>query len=65
MKKMLTVKEVSEILGFSEKAIRKFIAEKRIKAVKIGKQKNARWRIPKEELDHITEGEKNGAKNNI
>lgn len=53
MKEFYTVKEVAEILGFKERALRNWIDRKKIKAVKI----LGGWRIPKEELERLKKGE--------
>ena len=53
MKEFYTVKEVAEILGFKERALRNWIDRKRIKAVKI----LGGLRIPKEELERLKRGD--------
>ena len=43
----LTIYEVAEVLGLHHKTVRGFIANGKLKAVKVGKQ----WRITKKDLD--------------
>jgi len=50
MERSYTVKQVSDILGYSTNSIYTFLKESRIKGVRIGK---GRFRIPQEELDKL------------
>lgn len=45
--RIFTIYEVADILGLHHKTIRGFIANGKLKAIKVGKQ----WRIAKEDLD--------------
>ncbi|MBI3386098.1 helix-turn-helix domain-containing protein [Candidatus Gottesmanbacteria bacterium] len=56
MPKTYTVKEVSDILGYSTNSIYSFLKEKRIKGVRVGK---GRFRIPEEELRRVLHLSKN------
>lgn len=50
---MYRIKEVAQILGFTEQAVRKWVRTGKIKAVKIMSE----WRIPEEEVDRLKRGE--------
>lgn len=50
---MYTIKEVAEILNFTERAVRQWVIDGKIKAVKIMSQ----WRIPEEEVERLKRGE--------
>lgn len=47
------IKEVAKELGFTERAVRQWVIDGKIKAVKIMSE----WRIPKEEVDRLKRGE--------
>lgn len=53
MKEFYRIKEVAEILNFKERAVRRWVVEKEIKAIKIFGE----WRIPAEELERLKKGE--------
>lgn len=53
MKEFYRIKEVAEILNFKERAVRQWIVDKKINAVKIFGE----WRVPAEELERIKKGE--------
>jgi len=46
MDKLLTIKEVAEILRVSERSVNRYIESRKLKASKIGQ-----WRIKQSELD--------------
>ena len=46
-------KEVAKILGFTDRAVRKWVVERKINAVKIMSE----WRISEEELERLKRGE--------
>lgn len=50
---MYRIKEVAKELGFTERAVRQWIVDGKIKAVKIMSE----WRIPKEEVERLKRGE--------
>lgn len=50
---MYTIKEVAEALNFTERAVRQWIIDGKIKAVKIMSQ----WRISEEEVERLKRGE--------
>ena len=50
---MYKIKEVAKILGFTDRAVRKWVVEGKIKAVKIMSE----WRIPEEEVERLKKGE--------
>ena len=50
---MYTIKEVAEALNFTERAVRQWVIDGKIKAVKIMSQ----WRIPEEEVERLKRGE--------
>lgn len=50
---MYRIKEVAQILGFTERAVREWVRTGKIKAVKIMSE----WRIPEEEVDRLKRGE--------
>lgn len=50
---MYRIKEVAKILGFTDRAVRKWVVEGKIKAVKIMSE----WRISEEELERLKRGE--------
>lgn len=50
---MYRIKEVAEILNFTERAVRQWIIDGKIKCVKIMGQ----WRIPEEEVERLKRGE--------
>lgn len=50
---MYRIKEVAQILGFTERAVREWVKTGKIKAVKIMSE----WRIPEEEVDRLKRGE--------
>ena len=52
-KMMYRIKEVAQILGFTERAVREWVRTGKIKAVKIMSE----WRIPEEEVDRLKRGE--------
>lgn len=51
--KMYRIKEVAKILGFTERAVRQWVVDGKIKAVKIMSE----WRIPAEEVERLKRGE--------
>lgn len=51
--KMYRIKEVAKILGFTERAVRQWVVDGKIKAVKIMSE----WRIPEEEIERLKRGE--------
>ena len=50
---MYTIKQVADILNFTERAVRQWVIDGKIKAVKVMSQ----WRIPKEEVERLKRGE--------
>lgn len=50
---MYTIKEVAEILNFTERAFRQWVIDGKIKAVKIMSQ----WGISEEEVERLKRGE--------
>lgn len=50
---MYRIKEVAKILGFTDRAVRKWVVEGKIKAVKIMSE----WRISEEELERLKRGD--------
>lgn len=50
---MYRIKEVAKILGFTDRAVRKWVVEGKIHAVKIMSE----WRISEEELERLKRGE--------
>lgn len=50
---MYRIKEVAKTLGFTDRAVRKWVVEGKIKAVKIMSE----WRIPEEEVERLKRGE--------
>lgn len=52
-KMMYRIKEVAQILGFTERAVREWVRTGKIKAVKIMSE----WRIPEEEVERLKRGE--------
>lgn len=52
-KMMYRIKEVAQILGFTERAVREWVRTGKIKAVKIMSE----WRIPEEEVERLKMGE--------
>lgn len=50
---MYRIREVSKMLGFTERAVRQWIIDGKIKAVKIMSE----WRIPAEEVERLKRGE--------
>ena len=50
---MYRIREVAKMLGFTERAVRQWIIDGRIKAVKIMSE----WRIPEEEVERLKRGE--------
>lgn len=50
---MYKVKDVAKILGFTERAVRKWVREGKVKAVKIMSE----WRISEEEVERLKRGE--------
>lgn len=50
---MYRIKEVAKILGFTDRAVRKWVVEGKINAVKIMSE----WRISEEELERLKRGE--------
>lgn len=50
---MYTIKQVADILNFTERAVRQWVIDGKIKAVKVMSQ----WRIPEEEVDRLKRGE--------
>jgi len=50
MDKLLTIKEVAEILRVSERSVNRYIESKKLKASKIGQ-----WRIKQSDLDEFLE----------
>lgn len=50
---MYRIAEVAKILGFKERTVRQWIADGKIKAVKIMSE----WRIPEEEIERLKKGE--------
>lgn len=50
---MYRIKEVAQELGFTERAVRQWIKDGKIKAVKIMSE----WRIPKDEVERLKRGE--------
>lgn len=53
-KDLYTVKEVTELLGLSERTVRRYIADGKLKAIKV----LGNIRITKEELEKQTKGMK-------
>lgn len=51
---MYRIKEVAQILGFTERAVRQWVVDGKIKAVKIMSE----WRIPEDEVERLKRGEK-------
>lgn len=50
---MYRIKEVAKILGFTDRAVRKWVVDGKINAVKIMSE----WRISEEELERLKRGE--------
>ena len=50
---MYRIKEVAKILGFTERSVRQWVVDRKIKAVKIMSE----WRIPEEEIERLKKGE--------
>lgn len=50
---MYRIKEVAKILGFTDRAVRKWVVEGKINAVKIMSE----WRISEEELERLKRGD--------
>ena len=50
---MYRIREVAQILGFTERAVRQWVMDGKIKAVKIMSE----WRIPQEEVERLKRGE--------
>lgn len=50
---MYRIKEVAKMLGFSDRAVRQWVVDGKIKAVKIMSE----WRIPEEEVERLKRGE--------
>lgn len=50
---MYRIREVAKMLGFTERAVRQWIIDGKIKAVKIMSE----WRIPEEEIERLKMGE--------
>ena len=50
---MYRIREVAQILGFTERAVRQWVMDRKIKAVKIMSE----WRIPEEEVERLKRGE--------
>ena len=50
---MYRIREVAQILGFTERAVRQWVMDGKIKAVKIMSE----WRIPEEEVERLKRGE--------
>ena len=50
---MYRIKEVAKIFGFTDRAVRKWVVDGKIKAVKIMSE----WRIPEEEVERLKMGE--------
>jgi len=50
MDKLLTIKEVAEILRVSERSVNRYIESRKLKASKIGQ-----WRIKQSDLDEFLE----------
>lgn len=51
--KLLTVKEVAEILRIAEKTVRELLKEGSLPGIKVGKT----WRIPEDDLKKYIRGE--------
>lgn len=49
---MYRIKEVAKMLGFTERAVRQWVVDGKIKAVKIMSE----WRIPAEEVERLKQG---------
>ena len=50
---MYRIREVAKILGLTERAVRQWVIDRKIKAVKIMSE----WRIPEEEVERLKRGE--------
>lgn len=50
---MYKIKEVAEIISYSERTIRQWIKDGKVKAVKIMSE----WRIPEDEVERLKKGE--------
>lgn len=50
---MYTIKQVAKELNFTERAVRQWVKDKKIKAVKIMSE----WRISEEEVERLKRGE--------
>ena len=57
MDKLLTIKEVAEILRVSERSVNRYIESGKLKASKIGQ-----WRIKQSELDKLLDEHSNTKK---
>lgn len=53
MQELFSIKQVAEMLGFKERAVRQWVKDGKIKAIKVFSE----WRIPKEELERLKKGE--------
>lgn len=53
MQKLYRIKEVAKIIGYSERTIRQWIKDGKVKAVKIMSE----WRIPEDEVERLKRGE--------
>ena len=51
--KMYRIREVAKMLGFTERAVRQWVVDGKIKAVKIMSE----WRIPEDEVERLKRGE--------
>ena len=51
-KMMYRIREVAQILGFTERAVREWVRTGKIKAIKIMSE----WRIPEEEVERLKKG---------
>ena len=52
-KEMFSIKETAQILGFTDRAVRQWVLDGKIKATKIFSE----WRISREEIERLKKGE--------
>ena len=53
---MYRIREVAKMLGFTERAVRQWVVDGKIKAVKIMSE----WRIPEDEVERLAEAADKG-----
>src|SRR3972149_79784 len=63
MKKLYTVKEVADLLGFSTNSVYKYLDEGKIKSTRLGK--GGRFRIPSGEVNRLLQKEKGEVISNL